>query len=487
MKGAIACGHIETAKVAKEIIDAGGNAFDAAIAALSAMFVTEPCMASLGGGGFALIRHQNKIHQLDFFCKAPFTKSDQADLRKVIIDFGGSTELYYGGQGSVAVPGVPALLQELHRNLASLPLKELLQPAIELAKDGVALNWFQQYDLKLLSAFFQLSPERSYNYFIEGEVKQIGSRITNAELADTLDFIAHEGIQDFYRGDIATLFFDEHISAGGQQTRKDWLNYEAKWGKALQFNWNDQTVYTAQLPSIGGLLMRSFLSNLSSTKAQALSPEHYSLIKQAYESERPYRKDKKKLETRYPELKDNVNWENLVRKGTSHFNILDGEGNAISLTSTVGSGSGMFIGNTGIYLNNMLGEEGLLPDGINSWKPGVRLHSSTSPTIVTSSDHSDIALLGSGGSTRIPYAIAQVLVNQYILQQSLEDSIKFPRIYDDLQMFQVEPGFELTNDTDANVWHEKNLYFGGVHAVHQTKKNIEAVGDNRREGYAEVW
>lgn len=487
MNGAIACGHIETAMVGKEILLAGGNAFDAAIASLCAMFVTEPCMASLGGGGFALFQHQNNIHQLDFFCQTPREKVEFPELQPVEIDFGGSTELYFAGHASVAIPGIPALIQKLHKNLASMPLKELLQPAIALAKNGVEINWFQHADIHLLRDLFALQPKSSAHLFENGKVKPIGSIVKMPALASTLDFIAHNGIQDFYRGDIAALFFKEHAEKGGQQTKQDWINYEAKWGKAMEFFWNGHAVFTTQLPSIGGLFLRSFLDHFQSTDVEPLSADHYSIIAKAFQKEREYREDRKKLEKRIPQIKDNVHWQNLVNKGTSHFNIIDSMGNAISLTTTVGSGSGMFIGDTGIYLNNMLGEEGLLPNGVNSWVPNTRLHSSTCPTIIKSESGNHISLYGSGGSTRIPYAIAQVVVNQHALQCSLKNAINLPRLHDDLSLLQAEPGFDTPETIRANIWQEKSLYFGGVHAIHKEKNKVQAVGDARREGFGEVW
>jgi len=207
MNGAIACGHIKTAQVAEEVLKAGGNAFDAAIAASMAMFITEPCMSSLGGGGFALIKTANGIIKtLDFFCQTPKRKSEEQQLIPVEIDFGNTTERYYAGHGASAVPGIPAMLNTLHKELGSIPFKELTQPAIQLCKEGIELNWFQNYDLKLLGKLFAISPHQSRHLFSEeGLPKPIGTRTIMPELANTLDFFANEGISDFYRGDIAQL------------------------------------------------------------------------------------------------------------------------------------------------------------------------------------------------------------------------------------------------------------------------------------------
>ncbi|MBX2846503.1 MAG: gamma-glutamyltransferase family protein [Saprospiraceae bacterium] len=485
MNTAIACGHIKTAEVIETILQAGGNAFDAAIAGLVAMTITEPCMSSLAGGGFAQVQTPDgKIRTLDFFCQTPMQKSADQVLIPIHVDFGGSVECYYGGHGACAVPGTPALIHTLLTELATMPLKELLQPAIQLAKNGIEITPFQYQDLSLLQQFFLLSPNQSQHLFdSQQQLKAIGEVVVFEELASTLDFIAEEGVQDFYVGDIAHEFFKEHQAQGGIQQVEDWENYSAIWREPLAIPFQGHTIYTSDLPSIGGVWMRSFLEQLHESGGTPLSAQHLNQLIQAFENEKPFRQDPKTLEHRFPELENNIQWQNQVSKGTSHFNILDRWGNAIALTTTIGSGCGMYIGNTGIYLNNMLGEEGLMPAGITSWVPNSRLHSNTCPTIVQSNGGHKSIILGSGGSTRIPYMIAQALFNHLSLRMPLSAAIQAPRVFDDLQSIHVEPGFRTDQPTP---WKEKNLYFGGVHALCNSSEEISAVGDERREGYAKV-
>ena len=147
MAQAIAAGHHQTLSVAKEILHAKGNAFDAAIAAYFAMFITEPCMASAGGNGFALTRTEDgHIQYLDFFCQTPAIKSmsPPVDFYPITVDFGSDVEEFHIGLGAAAVPGSIAGIFALHRIHGTMPISELVAPAIQLAKEGVALTWFQE-------------------------------------------------------------------------------------------------------------------------------------------------------------------------------------------------------------------------------------------------------------------------------------------------------------------------------------------------------
>lgn len=484
MKGAIACGHVKTAEVAKDILDAGGNAFDAAIAALFAMFIAEPCMASLGGSGFATMKTTDSIRVLDFFCQTPRSDSKERSIIPVEVNFGGSSESFFGGHGSVAVPGIPACIDELFRNFATLPFRELLQPAIDLCKSGVELNWFQRYDIELLQEFLALSPYQSRHLFENGKPKKTGSLIKMPELASTLDYLAHEGIEDFYRGDIAKLFFAEHENEGGIQNKQDWEEYKAEWYKPAKFSFLDFEIYTSGLPSLGGLWMQLFLEQWEKNKFSSLSAEHLNLLVKSYIQIRNYRKHPQKLQQLYPSLENNVHWQNFSGTGTSHFNIADRWNNCISLTTTIGAGSGVFIGETGIHMNNMLGETALMPKGINSYIPNSRLHSNTCPTIAIAKNKERELILGSGGSARIPFAISQAIINHISLKMNLEDAIEAPRLYDDMQQFQVEPGFDVEADGKINVWSGTNLYFGGVHAILKKGNQLQASADKRREGFS---
>ncbi len=156
MQHAISAGHEKTLEVAKLILENGGNAFDAAIACHFAMFITEPCMASAGGAGFALAKPKNQAPLFfDFFCQTPQHKHKRTtDFFEVIVDFGSEKEGFHIGLGSAAVPGTIAGLFEIHRRYGTMPMKDLVSPAIAFANEGVLLNTFQAYDLQLLKPIF---------------------------------------------------------------------------------------------------------------------------------------------------------------------------------------------------------------------------------------------------------------------------------------------------------------------------------------------
>ncbi len=485
MIGAIACGHKVTAQSAETILRNGGNAFDAAIAALTTMFISEPCMASLGGGGIGIIQTaEGENLALDFFCHTPRYRSDKGKLIKVTVDFGGTKEQFHGGHASIAVPGVASAIIELHKRFGSMPLKELLTPAYEVSKNGIDLSPFQHKDLHLLKKFFLIEKENSQHLLNGDEPREIGSLIKNEKLAGVFDLMINNGFEETYFGDIADTFFKDHRSKGGSNEHSDWFNYKARWKKTVTFDFANYQVSTSRLPSAGAIWLRAFLEHLPEMKT-FLGQDHLAGICKSFERIRDYRLHPAKLGDHYEFLSDHVHWNNLRSAGTSHFNIIDGKGNAIGITTTIGSGSGIFIPGTGIYMNNMLGEEALIPGGLGNWTEDSRLLSMTTPTLVNNLDHDQKLILGTGGSTRIPYAIAQTLINHLYFNQDLETSIKAPRVFDDLKHYQAEPGFNGHHEL-LNTWEKTSMYFGGVHAISMKGNEYTASADDRREGFAKI-
>ena len=206
--GVIAAGHPETVRAARSVLEAGGNAFDAAIAALGAACIAEPILASLGGGGFLLAHTENNNTLYDFFVQTPGQQKPEADLDfyPIHADFGAATQEFHIGRGSIAVPGVVKGIFEIHRDLCSMPLDELLKPAIELARSGVEINPFQSYITKIISPILKATPEAQQLFSSPGRQDEI---ITETELfrlpelANTLENLCLEGEALFYQGEIA--------------------------------------------------------------------------------------------------------------------------------------------------------------------------------------------------------------------------------------------------------------------------------------------
>jgi len=473
---AIATGHERTTAVVEDILHAGGNVFDGAIAAHFAMCITEPCMASLGGAGLAMLATADQgVQLLDFFCQTPrHKKKDVKNLDEVLVDFGGTQEHYYAGSASIAVPGTLAGLFAIHDRYGSMPMSVLVRPAISYCKEGITLNTFQQYDLSLLKNIQLLHPYLSAQFMDEHQdVKRVGAITRNPDLADALDYIGREGSRAFYEGDILSVFLKEH---DGHLNREDFQAYDVQWQNPRSFNVQERVLYYPSRPSLGGFLLRHFLSDLSDKKH--ISTKDWS---EAYVNMRPTRSDLWNMIS----TEDNDDPLQPMQRGTSHFSIMDDQGNAIALTSTIGEGSGVVIPGTGIHMNNMLGEEALMPGGLHSWQVAQRLDSMTTPILIGSANQQITAALGSAGAKRIPFITAQVL-SHYLSHGDMQRAIDHPRLYDDLNILQVEPGLDVSEiNRDLNQWLSQNLYFGGVQGVGFNRNGqLVAGADKRREGSA---
>ena len=486
MQQAISAGHELTLEVAKEILLAKGNAFDAAIAAHCAMFITEPCMASAGGNGFALTRTAaGQIQFFDFFCQTPLTKKIERplDFYPIAINFGEETEEFHIGLGAAAMPGSIAGIFALHRQHGSMPIKELAQPAIQLAKEGVVLNDFQSFDLDLLAPIFQQDISVKNIFFKNDKVKEKGDVIQMARMADFLDFIAREGERGFYHGEIAKTITNDSQQRGGFLTREDFEKYKVNISAPLQIPYKDKFIHLPNGPSKGGAMLALMLSQTDNNiQSLALAIQKTQLLIQQEDQ------IKISMDEIFPTNNFQLQPSASSLRGTSHFNILDKWGNAISLTSSIGEGCGYFIPHTDMQLNNMLGEIFLLPNGAHSWTPNTRMHSMMTPTMFTDENQNLEFISGTGGANRIPYAIGQVIY--HLLEQNLDlrKSTEFPRVHFQNGKFQAEKKFEMPNQSsEVNWWDTGSMYFGGVHSILKNEKKIEAIGDARRYGVAEVF
>jgi len=485
---AISAGHEITLQVAKEVLIDGGNAFDAAIAAHAAMFITEPCMASAGAGGMALCFTPDKGPEfLDFFTQTPEIKSelDSIDYFPIHVNFGNATETFYGGLASVAVPGTIAGLFALHSRFATRPMSVLLQPARKLAREGVLINEFQSMDLDLLQSIIGADPSLRNQFFQEDKILSKGDLLKLPLMDDFLEFIAREGQEGFYLGEIGSIVGKDSIDKGGFIRRSDFENYSVRWKAPVEMDLFDHRLFLPNGPSIGGALMALLFDEVERNrgdwiKAIARTRELY---------EKPEAIKNGSIEA-LPHLGFKFDSNSTVTRGTSHFNIQDKWGNAISLSSTIGEGAGYSIPDSHMHMNNMMGEPFLLPSGFHSWEENVRLNSMMTPTMVLNNDDQLIYLGGSGGASRIPYMIAQVLDHLFNDKMSLEEATLSGRIHVHEGVLHVEQNSKKPVNLSRlklHQWDYQSLFFGGVHSIFNTKKSCEAVGDSRRFGVSEVF
>ncbi len=491
------------------MLAAGGNAFDAVIAAHFAACVAEPALASLGGGGFLNARTADgDLAVYDFFAQTPSRRNPgEIDFYAAVGNFGGATQEFHLGRGSIACPGTVRGLFSIHRDLGSLPMEDLVAPAVRLAREGVAVNREQAKICTFIAPLLLATPE-SRKVFggseSATEVFSEGDRYTYPELADFLESLAREGEDLFYRGEPAAALARD-CADGGHLTLEDLHHYRAVRRKPLKLRFGDAVVATNPAPAVGGVLVAFGLRLLDGQLSRETafgSRQHLALLTRAMVLTRRARADtgvdaqpnqqasQRLLADEYLEEYRRILSRHAPSfRGTTQITAADADGHLASMTLSNGEGSGYVIPGTGIVLNNMLGEEDLSPLGFDAWTPGCRLSSMMAPTIAQRDDGSMIGL-GTGGSNRIRTAVLQTLVNLLALGLDLETAIRSPRVHLEGDLLHLEPGFpdastaEMPEDLTIHHWDHQSLFFGGVHAVTVSPDGhrIAGVGDPRRGG-----
>ncbi len=482
MKCCVAGGHEATVAAADEVLAAGGNAFDAAVAAGFAAAVAEPTLTGLGGGGF-LLAHTAAGEQVlfDFFVDTPGlggSEVPEPHFLPTVVHFPGQDQVFNVGLGSVAVPGCLAGYLHVHGRLGRLPLDEVVAPAVRLAEQGVILNEQQAYIIQLLEPILTLTAEGAAIYAPGGSLRVEGDRLVNDDLAAFLGALDERG---FAAPAVASRVAADMAGGGGLLTATDLEAYRVAEREPLRAACGDRVVLTNPPPSFGGELVALMLCMLSDRAVEGErwdAPDHLARVVEVM------------IEVDGARAAGTV--ADLLRPrsagGTTHVSVSDGDGNVATMTTSNGETSGYVIPGTGVMLNNMLGEDDLHPDGFHAAPPGQRVASMMSPTIVLEAGRPVLAL-GSGGSKRIRTAIPQVVAAVLDLGLGLAEAVLLPRLHWDGDAVQVEPGVPaaataaLARRWPVNVWTERSLYFGGVHAV---RPGENAVGDPRRGGAAVV-
>jgi gamma-glutamyltranspeptidase/glutathione hydrolase len=485
---AISAGHQDTLEAAETILENGGNAVDAAIAAFLVSMVCEPCMSSPGGGAIALVKTPNeKIFSCDFFCQTPQQKKSKKEetFYPVTIDFGGTTEDFYIGAGSIAVPGSIAGVFRLHQDFGKMPLRELFFPAIELANNGAEIDSFQEYDIFLLEDILGQEAHGRKRFFTPQRLKKKGDRLHFPGLADFFDVLSIEGHKLFYEGEIASKIAEVCLEKGGHVTIDDLKNYKPVIEPADLYQIRDLSIYTVKYPSKGGPLIAYILDQLSREMiGNPFSSKHLEVLTRVIKEGVLIKSNPKELAKYIENRFGRIPLDSGASKsgGTTHITIEDATGMAISLTTSIGEGSGVWIPDADMQLNNMLGEEALMENGFYNWRENVRLMTMMTPTMVNK--EREWLLTGTGGAGRIPYAIAQLIHYVFDLGMSLWEATSSPRVFYQDPHFEVERGFERIEKDLFRYWDEHSLFFGGTNSIWSNGLRINAVADIRRLGSA---
>ncbi len=484
-RGVVAGGHRRTVEAAVQVLEAGGNAFDAAVAAGFAAAVAEPCLSSLAGGGFLLADPVDDDPLVyDFFVDTP-GRGATADLDPalvpVTIRFPGADQIFHVGAASVAVPGCLPGYLHVHAARGRLPLAEVVAPARDLARGGVVLGADQAAIVRLLRPIFtRTSASRAMfapadRPFADDEV------VRNPQLAAFLAAIADGQVTGFDDPDLARDLAVANQHDGGVLTVEDLTGYRVVERTPLVVRHAGAEVVTNPVPSFGGALIARALAMIAEEGVAGaagslarleqvarvlaeVTSAHVGVGVHLTEPASPPRP--------------------TASKGTTHVSVADADGNLAAMTTSNGTGSGITLGETGVLANNIMGEADLHPAGFHRSPPGMRVGSMMAPSLVFPASGPAV-VLGSGGSERIRSALTQVLIGLLDDHLDLQTAVLAPRMHWDGRVLQVEPGFAdpildaLEQRWPTNRWTVRDLYFGGVHAV---TTDGAGVGDPRRGG-----
>jgi len=525
---AVASAHPAATRAGLEILQAGGNAFDAAVAVSAALAVVEPYSSGLGGGGFWLLHRASDGYEvmIDGREKAPL-----AARRDMYLDTRGEPVAGASIDGPLAagIPGEPAALAHIASRYGRLPLKRSLAPAIRLADQGFKVNEhyrrMAEFRLKALRA----SPAAAQQFLLKGEAPPEGHLIRQPALAETLRALARKGRAGFYEGEIARRLVGEVGRNGGIWTLDDLRQYEVKEREPMVGSYRGWRVVSAAPPSSGGVVLLEMLNMLALKDLQAMSEAdrvHYlvEVMRRAYADRARWLGDADFVDMPLERLLSAAYARKLVTgidmkkatpsrsldsvrpegHDTTHFSILDREGNRVAATLSINYpfGSGFVAAGTGVLLNDEMDDfsikpgvanvYGLVGAEANAIAPGKRMLSSMSPTFLENRDH--VAILGTPGGSRI---ITMVLLGllEAVEGKDAQAWVTRPRFHHQYlpDALQLEPEafskeLKAALSRRGHELDEKSRPWGNMQAVHWDRKGntVEAASDPRGGGMAVV-
>jgi gamma-glutamyltranspeptidase / glutathione hydrolase len=482
-KGVVAAGHPLSAAAGAEVLREGGNAVDAALAAILASFATEGLLTGLGAGGYMLVAGPGiEPELLDFFVQAPTRVNDgsEADLMAVDVSFGDAAQVFHIGPASCGAYGMPAGICAAAERWGTMPLRQLAEPALRLAAEGVALNAAQAYVAEILADLLTSTPECAALWAPEGRVLREGEKIVNPDLAGALERLARDGDEPFYRGDIAAGVCEWLRARGGSLSAEDLAGYRALIREPVRVAYRDRELLTNPPPAAGGILLAYALALLDRAPAP---PSRQAIVAAmaAAQSERGagFLEGLSREGFREDFLSSRLG-------STTQVSVIDSRGMACSTTSTNGEGSGVVVPGTGIHLNNVMGEEDLNPMGFHKHPAGRRMPSMMAPSVVLRDGRVEL-VVGSAGSNRIRSAILQTVIATVDHGLGAEDAVNAPRLHFQDGTVYAEPGIDLDGlepEIERVRFGSLNLFFGGVQAALLRDGELSGAGDPRRGGAA---
>ena len=527
---AVASAHPVATAAGMEILARGGNAFDAAVAVSATLAVVEPYSSGMGGGGFWLLHRAADGH--DIMVDGRETAPRRAHAGMFLDDKGEVVKgLSLDGPLAAAIPGQPAALAHIAARYGRLPLTTTLAPAIRAAREGFIVTPRFQQAVQMRLGVLRASPAAAAVFLKNNEVPPLGHRIRQPDLAGTLSRLSSKGRAGFYEGDVARKLVRGIKAAGGIWTEQDLAAYRVKEREPVRFHYAGYRITGASPPSSGGVAVATMLNinrELLSRPGDAVQRVHYLVeaMRRAFRDRAeflgdpdfvPVPVDRLTSEAHARQLAktvadDKATPSDALKKAaavtggdhTTHFSILDHDGNRVAATLSINYsfGSGFVAPGTGVLLNDEMDDfsaksgvpnaYGLIGDEANAIAPGKRMLSSMSPTFVEGPDR--IAILGTPGGSRIITMVARAIL-AVADGRSAEAIVRAPRFHHQYlpDRIQYEPdalGTEQRARLEA-MGHRFELAsdgFGNMQVVIWNRKGntVTAASDPRGEGSAQV-
>ena len=522
--GMVVSQHYLASSVGAQILEDGGNAYDASIAVAFALAVVLPRAGNIGGGGFMVMYDEktNKSYSIDYREKAPALAS-----KDMYLNDDGSVNNKRAREGilSIGVPGTVYGMWEVHKKFGSLPWKKLLDPAIKLAEEGFIMSPFMVDALN--KRYKKLSNYKNFKKIFYKEYPvQMNKRLLQLELAETLKIISKKGVKGFYGGEVADKIVTDMENREGLISLQDLKEYRPVWREPLKGNFKEYEIITMAPPSSGGIHIIQMLNILENFNLEELghnSAAYAALLSEvmkfAYADRSKYLADpdffevptsrlisKQYAQAIFKKIKINkVTPSSEILPGklipyesedTTHFSVADSFGNVVSNTYTLNSGygSGVVITGTGIIMNNEMddfvsapgvpNQFGLLGGEANKIEPFKRPLSSMTPTLVFK-DSSPIIATGSPGGSVIITAVLQFLINMLVFDMEISDATVVPRIHHQWvpDILFLEKGFDINHAREIESFGQKIISSGprtSLESLEIQNDLFYGFGDTRR-------
>jgi gamma-glutamyltranspeptidase/glutathione hydrolase len=510
-------------EVGRDILRRGGNAVDAAVAVGFALAVVHPEAGNIGGGGFMVIRTaKGEVQALDYRETAPGRAS-----RDMYVNLRGNpTELSITGALAAGVPGSVAGMLEAHRRYGRLPFRVVIQPAIGLARDGFVIDSVRSWSIDADRERLYLFAASRRQFLPGGRAPPVGSRLRQPDLARTLTAIRDRGAAGFYRGRVADLIVAEMERSGGLITREDLARYRAVWREAIRTTYRGHTIYSMPPSSSGGVTLATMLNVMEGFGAPppfgstALLHREAEVMRRAFMDRNRYLGDPAFVEAPIARLLSREHADSLRARidparatptprfqagsasgpSTTHYSVVDSEGNAVSCTTTLNNsyGAGVTVTGAGFLLNDEMDDfatapgkpnmYGLVQGEANAIQPGKRMLSAMTPSIVLDPAGRLFMVVGTPGGPRIITMVYHVIANVLDHGMTLADAVTAPRLHHQAlpDTIRVERGgfFRAVLDSLRAMGHAvvEGTPWGDVEAIIRVPQGWQGVSDPRRGG-----